>query len=121
MQEGQYVANLIEQRLAGYTMPAFSYVDRGSMAVIGRNAAVVDLGFVKFSGLLAWLIWVFIHIYFLIEFDNKLIVMLQWGWNYWTRKRGARLITGDESMGLIGVDSNGEYYSPKNTKSPVEV
>ncbi|MBD2740437.1 NAD(P)/FAD-dependent oxidoreductase [Coleofasciculus sp. FACHB-1120] len=121
MQEGEYVANLIKQRIAGYSMAPFQYLDRGSMAVIGRNAAVVDLGYVKFSGLLAWLTWVFVHIYFLIEFDNKLIVMLQWGWNYWTRKRGARLITGDEVIGKVGVDANGDYYVPLKSKETVEV
>lgn len=121
MQEGEYVANLIKQRIAGYSMAPFQYLDRGSMAVIGRNAAVVDLGYVKFSGLLAWLTWVFVHIYFLIEFDNKLIVMLQWGWNYWTRKRGARLITGDEVIGKVGVDANGNYYVPLKSKETVEV
>jgi NADH dehydrogenase len=63
--------------------------------VIGQNAAVVDLGFVKFSGFIAWLVWVWAHIYYLIEFDNKLVVMVQWGWNYFTRGRGARLITGE--------------------------
>ncbi|MEW5858923.1 MAG: FAD-dependent oxidoreductase, partial [Cyanobacteriota bacterium] len=121
MQEGEYVANLIKQRIAGYSMAPFQYLDRGSMAVIGRNAAVVDLGYVKFSGLLAWLTWVFVHIYFLIEFDNKLIVMLQWGWNYWTRKRGARLITGDEVIGKVGIDANGDYYVPLKSKETVEV
>ncbi len=91
MQEGQYVAALIQQRLKGNSMLPFRYFDRGSLAVIGRNAAVVDLGFIKFSGFFAWLTWVFIHIYYLIEFDNKLVVLIQWGWSYFTRKRGARL------------------------------
>lgn len=89
--------------------------------MIGRNAAVVDLGFIKFSGFLAWLAWVFVHIYFLIEFDNKLVVLLQWGWNYLTRKRGARLITGEDSLLTVGVDANGDYYAPANSKSAVEV
>ena len=74
-------------------MPPFRYFDVGNLAVIGQNTAVVNLGFIKLSGLLAWLIWVFAHIYYLIEFDNKLVVMVQWGWNYFTRGRGARLIT----------------------------
>ena len=121
MQEGEYVAKLIEQRLAGKPAPPFRYLDFGSLAVIGRNAAVVDLGYVRFTGLLAWLFWVFIHIYYLIEFDNKLIVMIQWGWNYFTRKRGARLITGNESMGIVAVDVNGDYYVPGESKSTVEV
>lgn len=121
MQQGEYVANLIKQQLAGYSMLPFQYIDRGSLAVIGRNAAVADLGFVKFSGVIAWLIWVFIHIYYLIEFDNKLIVLLQWGWNYWTKKRGARLITGEESSGRIAVDANGDFYAPVKSKEAVEV
>ncbi len=121
MQQGQYVAAQIQQQLTGNSLIPFRYFDRGSLAVIGRNAAVVDLGFVKFSGFLAWLTWVFVHIYFLVEFDNKLVVMMQWAWNYWTRKRGARLITGEASMLNVGVDNNGNYYTPANSKSPVEV
>ncbi len=121
MQEGQYVAKLIQQRLQGKNLLPFRYTDLGNLAVIGRNAAVVDLGFIKFSGILAWLTWVFVHIYYLIEFDNKLVVLLQWGWNYWTRKRGARLITGEESLLKVGIDSNGDYYAPANNKSAVEV
>ncbi len=97
MQEGRYVANVIKRQVRGNNERSpFEYVDRGSLAVIGRNAAVVDLGFARFAGFPAWLTWVIVHIYFLIEFDNKLLVMLQWGWNYFTRKRGARLITGKE-------------------------
>jgi NADH dehydrogenase len=93
IQEGEYVAKLIAKRLKNQTMPPFRYFDVGNLAVIGQNRAVVNLGFIKLSGLLAWLIWVFAHIYYLIEFDNKLVVMVQWGWNYFTRGRGARLIT----------------------------
>jgi NADH dehydrogenase len=120
MQEGQYVAALMKKQLAGKTLPPFHYVNWGSLAVIGQNAAVVDLGLVKFSGFLAWLFWVFIHIYYLIEFDNKLVVLLQWGWNYFTRKRGARLITGESSLLEVERDRNGNYYAPANGKSPVE-
>lgn len=112
MQEGEYVACLIEKRLNGETLPAFRYTDYGSLAVIGRNAAVVDLGFVKFSGFLAWLAWVFVHIFFLIEFDNKLIVMIQWGWNYFTRKRGARLITDQTLQPSMGVEEPSDYRTP---------
>jgi NADH:ubiquinone reductase (H+-translocating) len=94
-QEGRYVAKQIKAQLAGKTQPPFRYKEVGSLAIIGQNLAVVDLGFIKFSGPLAWFIWIFAHIYYLIEFDNKLVVLLQWGWNYFTRQRGARLITGD--------------------------
>jgi len=111
MQEGQYVARLVKRRLKGETLPAFHYNDYGSLAVIGRNAAVVDLGFIKFAGFPAWLAWIFIHIFFLIEFDNKLLVLIQWGWNYFTRKRGARLITNQDTPPLA-VEENSDYRTP---------
>lgn len=94
MQQGDFVARLIKSRLNGKPAPKFHYVDRGSLAVIGRNAAVVDLGFIRFTGLVAWLAWTFLHILYLVEFDNQLIVLLQWGYNYFTGNSGARLITG---------------------------
>lgn len=100
MQEGQYVAKLVKNRIADKAVPEFRYIDRGSLAVIGKNEAVVDLGFIKFSGFIAWLIWIFAHIYYLIEFDNKLVVMIQWAWSYFTRKSGARLITGTQAFNL---------------------
>jgi NADH:ubiquinone reductase (H+-translocating) len=113
-QEGKYVAELITKRLVGQKLPAFEYFDGGSLSVIGRHSAVADIGSVKLSGFFAWLIWVFVHIYYLIEFDNKLVVFIQWTWSYFTRKRGARLITGDESLGQIGVDDRGDYFiAPK--------
>jgi NADH dehydrogenase len=96
MQQGKYVADLIEARLAEKTLPAFHYADWGNLAVIGKHAAVVDMRFMKFTGIPAWLIWIFLHIYYLIEFDNKLLVLTQWAWNYFTKQRGARLIVGDE-------------------------
>lgn len=113
MQQGEYVASLIKQKLQGQTsLSRFYYVDRGSLAVIGQNSAVVDLGFIKFTGFVAWLFWLLVHIYFLIEFDNKLIVMIQWGWNYFTRNRGARLITGKEPF---------DNYTPEKTTEMVNV
>ena len=121
MQEGQYVASLIKQRLKGKTLPQFRYLDSGSLAVIGQNSAVVDLGFMKFSGFFAWLFWLFVHIYFLIEFDNKLVVMIQWGWNYFTRKRGARLITGKELLQDVKSENTNGYYTPVNKTQAVNV
>ncbi len=121
MQEGSYVAKLIQNTIEGKKSVPFRYLDRGSLAVIGRNAAVVDLGFVKFSGILAWLTWVFVHIYFLIEFDNKLVVMLQWGWNYWTRNRGARLITGESLLTVNGEDRINDRFASVNNKTAVEI
>jgi NADH dehydrogenase len=121
MQEGEYVAKLIQKRLNGQTLPPFNYIDRGSLAIIGQHAAVVDLGFIKLRGAFAWLFWLLIHIYFLIEFDNKLVVMIQWTWNYLTRNRGARLITGQESFIPVQMESSNGHYSPVNTRQPLNV
>jgi NADH dehydrogenase len=97
MQQGEYVANLIRARLDKRPAPtAFHYRDLGVMATIGRAAAVVDLHFVRFAGWFAWLIWLFVHITLLIQFQNRLLVLTQWAWNYFTRNRAARLITGED-------------------------
>lgn len=101
MQEGSYVAELIKDRIAGGNSRPFKYRDKGNLAVIGRNAAVADLGSLKLSGFPAWLIWAVVHISYLIEFDNKVLVLFQWAWNYFTRKRGVRLITGDYPSSLV--------------------
>src|SRR5262249_27523177 len=95
MQQGRYVARLIRARLQGEETPPFRYKDRGSLATIGRAAAVADFGWVRFSGLLAWLLWLFVHLMYLVQFDNRLLVLFQWAWNYLTRNRSARLITGE--------------------------
>jgi NADH dehydrogenase len=94
MQQGRYVADLIQRRLRGAAPMAFRFKNRATMATIGRAAAVADLGWITVSGLFAWLAWLFIHILFLIEFENRVLVMFQWAWNYFTRNRTARLITG---------------------------
>lgn len=98
MQQAAYLSRLIPAKLTAKTLPPFRYRDYGSLAVIGQNKAVVNLGFTQLTGLLAWMIWVWAHIYYLIEFDNKLIVMLQWGWNYFAKGRGARIITGEAQV-----------------------
>ncbi|MBU7586150.1 MAG: NAD(P)/FAD-dependent oxidoreductase [Nostoc sp. TH1S01] len=97
-QQGEYVAKLIRRRLRGRTLPQFHYSDVGSLAMIGQNLAVVDLGFLKLTGFLAWVFWLVVHIYFLIEFDTKMLVVFQWAWNYITRNRRSRLITGREAF-----------------------
>lgn len=97
-QQGEYVAELIQRRLRGQSLPQFYYNDVGSLAMIGQNLAVVDLGLIKLSGFLAWVFWLVVHIYFLIEFDTKLLVVFQWAWNYITRNRRSRLITGREAF-----------------------
>jgi NADH dehydrogenase len=100
MQQGRYVARLIEARLRGKSLTPFAYRDYGSMATIGRNAAVADFGRLRFGGYLAWLAWLFIHLMYLVEFENRLLVLMQWGWNYFTRNRAARLITGQNPLPL---------------------
>jgi NADH dehydrogenase len=93
-QMGSYVARAIRARLSGRTIDAFRYVDFGNLATIGRRAAVVDLRGFKFSGFLAWAFWLAAHVFFLIGFRNRLIVMLNWSWAYFTYQRHARIIFG---------------------------
>jgi NADH dehydrogenase len=93
IQQGRYAARLIEARLSGRTLPPFVYRDYGTMATIGRAAAVADLGWLRFSGYPAWLAWLFIHLMSLVGHQNRLLVFVQWAWNYFTRNRSARLIT----------------------------
>lgn len=95
MQQGRYVAKLIRRQLKGKRQKPFRYLNKGSLAVIGRNAAVADFGFARLAGWPAWLVWIFVHIAYLIEYENRLLVLIQWASNYLTRKKGARLITGD--------------------------
>jgi NADH dehydrogenase len=94
MQQGRYVARLIQARRRGAALAPFRYKDYGSMATIGRAAAVADFGRLRLNGYPAWLAWLFIHLINLVQFDNRLLVLVQWGWNYFTRNRSARLITG---------------------------
>jgi NADH dehydrogenase len=96
MQQGRYAANLIVRRLSGQSLPPFRYRDRGSMATIGRASAVADVFGFHCWGYPAWLAWLFIHLLYLIAFDNRLMVLFQWWWNYLTRNRSARLITGED-------------------------
>lgn len=99
MQMGRYVAHLIEDELAAptpshATRAPFSYWDKGTMATIGRSAAVAKIGRFEFTGIVAWAAWLFIHLIFLVGFRNKLAVLLQWAYSYVTYKRGARIVTG---------------------------
>lgn len=94
MQEAVHAARNIERALRGQGRLPFRYHDKGSLATIGRAAAVADLGRMKLSGLIAWLAWLFIHILFLIGFRNRFVVLFEWAWSYLTYDRGARLITG---------------------------
>jgi NADH dehydrogenase len=95
MQMGRHVARTIRDALKGKTerLP-FQYRDKGSMATIGRSRAVAEMGNLKLTGFLAWLAWLFVHIWYLIGFRNRLLVFFDWSWSYFTFRRGARLITG---------------------------
>jgi NADH dehydrogenase len=95
MSQGRYVARLIRNRLKGREIGGYRYRRKGDLAVIGRAAAVADFGWARFSGYPAWWIWLFVHLMYLVEFENRLVVFVQWAWSYFTRNQGARLITDD--------------------------
>lgn len=97
IQMGQYAARTIVGDLKGRPRRAFKYWDKGQLSVIGRGRAVADIWKLHFAGFLAWLIWTFVHIFFLIGFRNRVLVMIQWAWSYLTFGRGARLITVDSN------------------------
>jgi NADH dehydrogenase len=99
MQQGRYVGELIAGILKGEAISkSFKYLDKGNMATIGRSHAVVESGKIRLSGGIAWLAWLFIHILYLARFENRVLVLMQWFWNYLTRNRAARLITNVESQ-----------------------
>ena len=100
IQAGRYVAEAIERRLRGEKIEPFRYVDKGNLATIGRAAAVADLGWLRLSGLPAWIIWLFVHLLYIVQFQNRLLVLVQWAWLYITRDRSARLITGKNPLPL---------------------
>ncbi len=104
IQEGTYAAHTIRARLEGKKdPPPFHYLDKGDMAVIGRAAAVANIFGLHFWGLPAWLIWLFIHLLYIVEFQDRVLVFIQWGFEYFTFNRGARLITGA---------GDGDYQGP---------
>ena len=98
LQEGRAVSKNIARDLENTARKGFHYVDKGSLATIGRAAAVAQIRGLHISGYFAWLAWLFVHVFFLIGFRNRLIVLIQWAWSYITYERGARLITGDTKL-----------------------
>ncbi len=103
IQQGRFVAHLIRREMGkeagvAQSRPAFHYHDKGNLATIGRAAAVADFGRIHISGYIAWLTWLFVHIFFLIGFQNRMLVFIQWAWSYFTYERGARLITGSTKL-----------------------
>ena len=106
IQEGRYVADLIRARLRGGAQAPFRYRDYGSMATIGRGVAVVDLKWIRFAGWFGWITWLFIHLMYIVQFENRLLILIQWAWNYFTRNRSARLITDEAGQ-------TGEWRAPE--------
>jgi len=92
LQQGHFIAKNILRELEGKPRETFHYIDKGQLATIGRNNAVLEIGRLKLSGFLAWMVWLFIHIYYLIGFKNKFVVLFQWAFSYLTYQKGARLI-----------------------------
>jgi NADH dehydrogenase len=111
IQEGQYVAQTIEARLKKQLSEPFHYRDRGSVAIVGRGAAVAEIGRLHISGYLAWLAWLFVHIVELVEFENKILVLIQWGWYYFSRNRAARLITSTAATRQADADINRRHQA----------
>jgi NADH dehydrogenase len=104
MQQGRYVARVIDARMQQRSIGPFRYHDRGNMAIIGHASAVADMGRLRFSGYFAWLAWLFVHLANLIEFENKILVLVQWAWYYFSRNRAARLITGEATQKVEAID-----------------
>jgi NADH dehydrogenase len=96
MQQGRHVAEVVRARIEGKPAPGFRYFDKGTMATIGRAAAVAHIGPLQLNGWIAWLAWLFVHLMYIVGFENRLLVAIKWGFQYFTFNRGARLITGDD-------------------------
>jgi NADH:quinone reductase (non-electrogenic) len=97
MQQGKYVGQLLAKGAIDKSAAPFHYRDRGSMAIVGRASAVAQIGRFQLAGFFAWLMWLFVHLMYLVEFENKILVLVQWGWYYFSRNRAARLITGEKA------------------------
>jgi len=109
IQQGRYVAQVIAARLKNETVAPFRYHDHGAMAIVGRASAVAEMGRFRFAGFLAWLAWLFVHLANLIEFENKILVLVQWGWYYISRNRAARLITNDLPCDQVAQEDEKEH------------
>src|SRR5499427_3147214 len=106
IQEGKYVADVIRRRLTGRSKPApFWYWDKGDLAIVGRTYAVADLRFVRFAGVIAWFLWASVHVYFLIGFANRLFVVLQWGFDFLTKRRQVRVLPVNPPAAQKFIDS----------------
>ncbi len=93
MQQGRFAAKTIKARLAGQSIGPFHYIDKGNLATIGRGSAVADIKGLHLSGLIAWLTWLMVHLWYLVGFQNRILVFIRWSFSFFTHGRGARLIT----------------------------
>jgi len=118
MQQGKYAAQAIWHRIIGQHVQPFDYFNKGSLAVVGRSRAIAEIGKFRFSGLLAWLAWAFIHIAYLVEFQNRVVVMFRWFINYVARRRGARLITGEGLPSPHVAEPSGLHPEPVKPPAP---
>jgi NADH dehydrogenase len=119
MQQGRYVARNIDRAVRGrLPKPRFHYFDKGNMATIGRSRAIADLGRIRLSGFPAWLAWLVVHLFFLIGFRNRLIVMIDWAYSYFTYRRGVRLITGRGGPNWSQAASHGRSSGSEGPAGP---
>jgi NADH dehydrogenase len=107
MQQGRYAARLVRDRLRGRDTPSFRYRDKGNLATIGRASAVADIRGLKLSGLIAWLTWLVVHLWYLVGFQNRILVFIRWSFSFLTHGRGARLITGEAAEPRTAGDRRG--------------
>jgi NADH dehydrogenase len=112
IQQGRWAAANILRNLLGQPYLPFHYQDRGTLATIGRSAAIAQRGRIKLAGFWAWVLWLFVHILWLIGFRNRFLVMAEWAWTYWRYERGARLITGDSALGGAPEDNEAQTAVP---------
>ena len=121
MQQARHVAQMVVNTLRKEPRSPFRYLDKGSMATIGRSQAVMELGPIKMDGFLAWLAWLFVHVWYLIGYRNRFVVMLTWAWSYFTYQRGARLITGQRVMPSVKALTSAPRPAalPKEAEKPV--
>lgn len=117
VQEGKWAARNIVRDLSGMARMPFRYIDKGTLATIGRKAAVADFGVVHLSGVVAWLAWLFVHILLLVGFRNRLMVLAEWGWSYFTQERSSRLITGGNELPGWPAPASGRASNPAADRS----
>lgn len=119
IQQGQYVARSIAARLQGRTTEPFRYRDRGSLATIGRYQAVGTIAGWRVTGAIAWFLWLFVHLMALVQFENRLLVFVQWAWHFFTRNRSARLITSWRPEDpVVGMPRDEPSTDPRHAQQP---